>query len=599
MGKSKKNGYVSEDLERQRNFVRELNEQGFGYPLIAAEAFVRGMRDSGYKSTATALDEFIDNAIQAQADRVDVVMGYATGNPSKKKLDYLAVVDNGHGMDPDMIRLAVLWGGTHRENDRTGFGRYGFGLPSAAVSVSPSFKVISKTLGGDWHRVRIDLNDIATGKLKNSHGVVEAPPAVPEELPTFVREALGEEDLDHGTIVLLDDLDRLKWKTSSSCKENLLHHLGLIYRNVLRSVRIRVVDVADEVDATVVEPIDPLFLRPDARYYDDTPVHAEALPALSFAVKERDSRDRELGTVRVRYSYMPEGFQKRPDGSESPRLKVMKDNNGLIILRAGRQIDVVTRIQDRPDNYMTLQNYDRNWGIEIDFDPTLDEEFGVTTNKQQITISDRMWDILRQNGVINTLKALKKQFEGEKEAKKGKERGSEEKDSEKIAQETQKVRIRKSVPLPPEKEKKSRELLDEETKRIAKDTGKPLETVKKEIEGRSYKVDFEELPGAPFYRMLPVGAQKQLRINVAHRFFSDIYAGPDASPRLQAALELLLIVLGECELDAEAEREAFYKSERSEWSRRLEIVLEALDKRDPVIDRKSAMEAIGEQPTIQ
>jgi len=591
MKKSKDEQYTSQDLEEQRRFVKALNERGFSYPLIAAEAFVRGMRDSGYKSTATALDEFIDNAIQAQADQVDVVMGYAAGNTSKKKPDYLAVVDNGHGMDPDMIRLAVLWGGTHRENDRRSFGRYGFGLPSAAVSMSRSFAVISRVPGEQWQSVRIDLDDLAKGKL-NSEGVVKAPPAVPGQIPAFVQVVLPEGDLAHGTIVLLDNLDRLTWKTSSAMKENLLHHVGLIYRELLRSVKIRVIDGTDE---KVVEPIDPLFLRPDGRYYDDdNGIHAEALPSASFSVKDRDSRDKEVGTVRVRYSYMPDGFQRRKDGSLGPRWKVMKENNGFIILRAGRQIDVVTKIPDK-----VLQTYDCNWGLEIDFDPTLDEYFGVTTNKQQITISEGMWAMLTQNGVLNAMKEMHARFMREKDAKKGKKRGAEDKESEQIAAETLKLRARKAVPPSPEKEEKSQKLLEEETKRIAKDTGKPEETVKKEIESRPFKVDFEELPGAPFYRMLQVGGQKQLRINLSHRFYSDVYAGPHTSARLQAALELLLIVLGECELDSEKEREAFYRTERPEWSRRLEIMLEDLDQRDPIVDSNSAAEAVAEQPTVQ
>lgn len=590
MKKNKEETYSSEDLERQRRFVKDLNEHGFSYPLIAAEAFVRGMRDSGYKSNATALDEFVDNAIQAQADQVDIVMGYATKNTSKKKPDYLAVVDNGHGMDPDMIRLAMLWGGTHREDDRTSFGRYGFGLPSAAVSISSSFAVISKVPGGQWQSVRIDLDDIASGKLNNKHGIVEAPTAVPGQVPAFVRAVLPDGDLAHGTIVFLDNLDRLTWKTSSGIKENLLHHVGLIYRELMRSVKIRVVDVSDAVDETAVQPIDPLFLRPDGRYYEDTPTRAEALPSASFAVKDRDSREKEVGTVRVRYSYLPPDFQKGSDG----RFKVMKENNGLIMLRAGRQIDVVTKLPD-----VTLINYDRNWGIEIDFDPTLDEEFGVTTNKQQITISDRMWDLLKQNGVISALKALRKRLGEDKNKREAAEQPKDKK-SEKVAAATQKLRTRKAVPPSPEKEAKSQKLLEDETKRISKDTGKPEEAVKKEIESQPFKVDFEELPGAPFYRMLQVGAQKQLKINLSHRFYSDVYAGPHSSPRLQSALELLLIVLGECELDSEKERDAFYRTERPEWSRRLEIVLEDLDRSDPIVDLKSAAtEAFEEQPTVQ
>src|SRR2546423_1158865 len=61
------------DLEKQNRYVDRLKSHGErGFSLIAADAFVRGMRDSGYRSTATAVDEFIDNSIQAGAERIDV-----------------------------------------------------------------------------------------------------------------------------------------------------------------------------------------------------------------------------------------------------------------------------------------------------------------------------------------------------------------------------------------------------------------------------------------------------------------------------------------------------------------------------------------------
>ena len=39
-----------------------------------------------------------------------------------------------HGMHPKMIRLSTIWGGTHRENDRNGFGRYEEALAAAELA---------------------------------------------------------------------------------------------------------------------------------------------------------------------------------------------------------------------------------------------------------------------------------------------------------------------------------------------------------------------------------------------------------------------------------------------------------------------------------
>src|ERR1035437_862976 len=132
---------LSLDLQRQRDFVKELEAKKFDYGLVLANAFVKGMRDIGYKSTAYALNELNDNSIQSGARNIHVAFGFASANKAQKKIDMFAVIDDGHGMDPMMIRAAVVWGGTHRHNDRTGFGRYGYGLPSACVSIGTRYTV--------------------------------------------------------------------------------------------------------------------------------------------------------------------------------------------------------------------------------------------------------------------------------------------------------------------------------------------------------------------------------------------------------------------------------------------------------------------------
>src|SRR5688572_6274623 len=89
---------VSPDLAAQREYSRKLVERGFDFSLVVADAFIRGIRDIGYKHTGTAIYELIDNALQAGASAVQVVLGFE--GASEKKPDRIAVIDNGHGMDP-------------------------------------------------------------------------------------------------------------------------------------------------------------------------------------------------------------------------------------------------------------------------------------------------------------------------------------------------------------------------------------------------------------------------------------------------------------------------------------------------------------------
>src|SRR5438477_3006883 len=102
---------TSKAIERQKVYVSKLNQSNFKYGLTVGAAFVRGIRDVGYKHTGTALDELLDNAFEAGADSAHVVFGYS-GSKSDKKPGQIAVIDNGHGMLPEMIRASMLWGGT-------------------------------------------------------------------------------------------------------------------------------------------------------------------------------------------------------------------------------------------------------------------------------------------------------------------------------------------------------------------------------------------------------------------------------------------------------------------------------------------------------
>lgn len=131
------------------------------------------------------------------------------------------------------------------------------------------------------------------------------------------------------------------------------------------------------------------------------------------------------------------------------------------------------------------------------------------------------------------------------------------------------------------RQKRGQERLEQEARRQSRETGRPFEQVEREIElqtyDRPFKVLQEAMPGAPFYRVEQLGAQVVLYLNTRHRFFMDVYHAPESTPRLRAALELLLFVLGECELDAREDKRRFYETERAVWSILLDTKLDRLD----------------------
>lgn len=563
-----------EALKAQREYASAKKKEGFDYSLVVGSAFIRGIRDLGYKSNGNAINELVDNAIEAGASRVNVVFGY---DKSEAKPASVAVLDDGHGMEPEMLRLAVVWGGTHRENSRSGWGRYGYGLPSSAVSIGRRYTVFSKTGAGKWFSLAIDLGEIAAGRY-NRGGQVIVPQPKQATLPKTLKEVFDGtfKGAKHGTIVLLEQLDRLEYKTGSRLQAHLLQNLGTTYRNHLRSVELY-------VNSTKVEPIDPLFLMSEGRFHDLDEDRAEPLPPLSIKVKPTESMPG--GVIHVRYSYLPPTFNRIDKASNSgantnmnERHAVMKESNGFVVLRNGRQIDVVVK-----NPWTTFVIYDRFLKIELDFDASLDEDFGVTTSKQQITLSERMWNILKEHRIDKALDEMRARNRHDRRAHEIQEpRSFDAKRASEVAMEAAQIAIKRTAAVDSlENEIAKQRALDREIRRRAEEANLPPsvveEAVKAEIAERPFRFVREASPEGPFYRVEQIGGQTVVYLNTYHRFFGDLYAGPKSNAAVRAALEVLLFVIASTEADASREYSQFYRQERGEWSRRLELALQKLD----------------------
>lgn len=565
----------------QKALVETLDRSGWN--LIVGDAFVRGMRDIGYKSTSYALAELIDNSVQANATFTDVIFGFNKGGAKPSKI---AVIDNGWGMMPAMVRASLVWGAGTRPNDRQGFGKYGYGLPSASVSQCLRVEVFSKTTDGEWAKSYLDVEEIGNGDWTTDHRI-NTPETVMEEPPAFVIDHLKRTKgwpMAHGTVVVWDKLDstRLDYKTRDALRDSLLSNLGVIYRNYL-------VDVPMTVDGHKVEPCDPLFLTPGFRYFDLDDDRAVELPSAIVEVPDPVTKGVK-GVMRVRFSRLPATFYRKPEhkghmrsgkGVFNERAAIADLHHGVIFLRNGRQIDVV-----RPKTLLgALSNptTDRYWKIEVDFDATLDDEFAMTTAKQQVIPSESIWDRLKDSAklvenIANMRSTYKKETAEIREEVEQKKRAS-------IAalEQAQKFKTTKPPKDTQSRRDEAAKNLEDEARRRAKESGVAEETVKEEMKAKQAEnplaVEAEDLPGAPFFRCLQRGGQRVLLINKEHPFYTDVYAGPGSTIATRAALELLLWTLGDAEVDAEPEsdRRNFYESERQTvWSPNLKASLLAL-----------------------
>lgn len=561
-------------LAVQRKYIEKLEASGFDWDLMVGDAFVRGMRDIGYKSTAFALAELVDNAIQATATHVDVVFGFNGGNTPTS----IAVIDDGYGMEPKMVRASLIWGAGTRENDRSGFGKYGYGLPSASVSQGRRVTVYSMVPGGKWYRAYLDIDEISDGQWTAGHRI-QTPEETPEAPPSFVLDHIKKSgrfrDFNHGTVVLWEKLDRADYKQRDPLRNRLVTDLGVIYRRFL-------IETPMQVDGVDVEPCDPLFLTPGFRYYDLDADRAVEYPGEPVPVTSKTTRE-VVGYMRVRFARMPATFFRVPEAKHTnrpgrrkdlynPRLEISDANNGIIFCRNGRQIDVL-----RPPRSFGSINAttDRFWAVEVDFDATLDELFSITTSKQQVRPDDAVWDMLKDKAklfaAIGTMREDYKKDAGRVAA--AVEVSKARRASVEAIEAVSKFRTSKPPKDTPERREEAERNLNEEAERRARQAGVQPEAIKEElIAGDTevkHVVEVEDLPGAPFYRCYQRGAHRVLAINVAHPFHDQLYSGPGSSPRLRAGLEILLWALGEGEADADpgGDRRQFYEVERgSVWS---------------------------------
>lgn len=380
------------------------------YRIVSPSLTVKAMRDSGYKNTAYALAELIDNSIDAEASLVQV---FACESPvqgatqTRHRVDTIAVLDNGKGMDGDLLRRALKYG-DGLGDDRSRIGRFGMGLPNSSMSQCTKVKVWSWTNGpANALYTYLDLKEIENGQD-------EVPAPEPCRVPEYWDE-LSEAPLGtSGTLVVWTDLDRVKWHGAGATLRNTAELIGRVYRHYLHdgSATIKMAPVRD---GKVLEghngwyyaqPNDPLYLMPETGTpapFDKTPMFEpygmgnEDEPGVYHYPLTVDGRKY---TVKVRASIaLPQA--RRPDVPEHPWPDTANPNRdgghqvwgqharrnvGISLVRKGRELDL--------DSSWAI-GYDpveRWWGIEVDFPPELDEVFGVTNNKQTAVVFSSLAD---------------------------------------------------------------------------------------------------------------------------------------------------------------------------------------------------------------
>eukprot|EP00820_Chromera_velia_P001555 Cvel_2799.t1-p1 / transcript=Cvel_2799.t1 / gene=Cvel_2799 / organism=Chromera_velia_CCMP2878 / gene_product=hypothetical protein / transcript_product=hypothetical protein / location=Cvel_scaffold113:14599-16458(+) / protein_length=620 / sequence_SO=supercontig / SO=protein_coding / is_pseudo=false len=379
----------------------EQEQLDLGDPqVIPAKLAITAMRDSGYKNTAYALAELIDNAQQANATAIEVLClekREKVNERDRSRINQIAVLDNGDGMDARTLRMALQFGNGTRLNDRSGIGRFGMGLPNASISQACRLDVWSWQNGPDNAlHTHIDVHDIESGQMK----VVPEPAhdPVPEEWRE-IAEGMGQT----GTLVTWSDIDisRLTWKTAKSTLSNTERLVGRIYRRFIHegtlSIRLYAAEGSTVLYDKKADLEDPLYLLPSSTV--PAPFNNRPMFDKVFDDEHEIEFDGKSHKVRTTYAVAKKETYDAAGTSDRGAMGYghhARRNIGISVIRAGRELML---------DHGWCIGYDpreRWWGAEVEFPPALDELFGVTNNKQAAThfseLATLEWKDLAEEG---------------------------------------------------------------------------------------------------------------------------------------------------------------------------------------------------------
>ena len=108
-------------------------------PLMGAMGATQ-LQNNGYKNTASAIAEIVDNAIQADAKEI-IISLVTKYEHNKHRVQDIIISDNGNGMDADILSIALQFQGGDNHGAKSGLGKYGMGLPASSCNQTKHFEV--------------------------------------------------------------------------------------------------------------------------------------------------------------------------------------------------------------------------------------------------------------------------------------------------------------------------------------------------------------------------------------------------------------------------------------------------------------------------
>lgn len=256
-----------------------------------ADVMIESMRAIGY-DLSMAIADLIDNSIFAEAQNIFIDYNW-NGFDS-----WISILDDGKGMTETELHEAMRFGSQNPNETRNprDLGRFGLGLKTASFSQCRVHTVLSKISSGEKAARYWDLNHVSKVK-KWELGI-----GVPNGIDDILKRI---DDVDHGTLVLWQQLDRILGKVEPDAEtgEDIFLKKFLFVREYLEMVFHRYLSTPFSLSIYIgkskLKPWDP-YLRTNPftqelaneKYEDGT---VRVIPYVLPHVSHRSAQENEIG----------------------------------------------------------------------------------------------------------------------------------------------------------------------------------------------------------------------------------------------------------------------------------------------------------------
>jgi hypothetical protein len=592
-----------------RAVLARIIKEGATVPMFLGQTLINSLRDLGYNHTTSAVCEHVDNGIQGNAKQIRVYFNQH-GNAADSQVDVL-IVDNGSGMAPNVLKLAMAFGGSTVFNDRAGIGRYGMGMKTAALSMGPILEVYSWQEPKAFYNMILDVAEVGNSRTN----LVELPePTLRSELPeeiiniltkpmAYPKDKISQELIAHtsesltdalgqsGTIIYIPNCDRLTYKKTQTLAEHATKEMARVYRKKISG------GLKLFINNRLVEAFDPTFWMEDARHIRIAGLGTtrsrliNCWNTIQIPIIEGSSEKRPV-SVRL-YALPFEEWMKLPRKVLKNDLQIFEQHS-VSFMRNDREV----HIGSVPELSGKIHGDNFWFRLQIDFTGELDEAFGVAANKQGVRPKKYVYEIIKSEigEDISRIREKVKQFRTQDADKDSKKTLNE---AEKRASETDGLQT-KQLPAPAPRTPEEERALEDNLKAFAitlKRADETDEQVLERVKKSKYLIVFRYDEYWPFYHVDFKFQKVVLTINTAHPFFTKLYQplsklarlGPttgedeiEGTPdpehsELLVTLQLLLLSLARTQsvmcADEDPAKLYLFETFRKEWSNSLQTHL--------------------------